>query len=203
MPLAAGGDHLVTLPILRAIARKRPVGIVHFDAHSDTNDSYFGGEKYTHGTPFRRAIEEGLIDGTRFVQIGIRGPMYGEDDFDFHREHGITMIDIDQVKQRGIPWVVEQMRSVLRPEAGSQKPDAGGLKPVYMTFDIDGVDPAFAPGTGTPVPGGLTAREALALVRGLAGLNVIGGKLTDAAVAADQGREWTAPAAALEATPVG
>jgi len=103
-PVVIGGDHSISLPILRALAKRHgPLALVQFDAHIDTWDEYFGG-KYFHGTPFRRAIEEGLIDGKRFIQVGIRGPMYGEDDFDFHREHGITMIDIDQVKARGIAW---------------------------------------------------------------------------------------------------
>ena len=129
---------------------------MQFDAHIDTWDEYFGG-KYFHGTPFRRAIEEGIIDGKRFIQVGIRGPMYGEEDFDFHREHGITVIDIDQVKAHGVPWTIDQIRRRRRRAA-------------YMTFDIDSVDPAFAPGTGTPEVGGLTSHEAQQLVRGLAGL---------------------------------
>jgi agmatinase len=165
-PIVVGGDHSITLPVLRALAKKHGrLGLVQIDAHIDTWDEYFGG-KYFHGTPFRRAIEEGLVDGKRFIQIGIRGPMYGEDDFDFHREHGITMIDIDQVKQRGIPAVVEEMRRVL---TGA----------IYMTFDIDGVDPAFAPGTGTPEVGGLTSHEAQQIVRGLAGLSLAGGDIVE------------------------
>jgi guanidinopropionase len=140
---------------------------VHFDAHIDTWDEYFGA-KYFHGTPFRRAIEEGVIDGKRFVQIGIRGPMYGADDFDFHREHGITMIDIDQVKERGVAWVLDRIRMVVS-------------GPTYVTFDIDVVDPAFAPGTGTPEVGGLTSHEAQRLVRGLAGLSLIGGDIVEVA----------------------
>jgi len=165
-PIVIGGDHSITLPVLRALAKKHGLlGLVQIDAHIDTWDEYFGG-KYFHGTPFRRAIEEGIVDGKRFVQIGIRGPMYGEDDFDFHREHGITMIDIDQVKQRGIPSVVEEMRRVL-------------TGPVYMTFDIDGVDPAFAPGTGTPEVGGLSSHEAQHLVRGLAALGLVGGDIVE------------------------
>src|SRR4051812_2251948 len=161
MPLVVGGDHSISLPILRALAaRHGRLALVQFDAHIDTWDEYFGG-KYFHGTPFRRAIEEDLVDGQRFVQVGIRGPMYGEDDFDFHREHGITMIDIDQVKARGTAWTIEQIQRI-----------AGG--PTYMTFDIDAVDPAFAPGTGTPEVGGLTSHDALTLVRGLAGLTLVG-----------------------------
>jgi agmatinase len=163
MPLVVGGDHSITLPILRSIARRHgPVGLVQFDAHIDTWDEYFGG-KYFHGTPFRRAIEEGLIARGRFVQIGIRGPMYGEEDFDFHREHQITMIDVDRVKADGVERTIAAMRQVLE-----------GTGPVYVTFDIDGIDPAYAPGTGTPEVGGLTSHEAQRLIRGLAGLTIAG-----------------------------
>jgi agmatinase len=165
-PLVIGGDHSITLPILRALAKRHgPLGLVQFDSHIDTWDEYFGG-KYFHGTPFRRAIEEGVIDGTRFIQVGIRGPMYGEDDFDFHREHGITVVDIDQVKDRGIPWTIDQIRRVV-------------TGPAYMTFDIDAVDPAYAPGTGTPEVGGLTSHESQRLVRGLAGLSLVGGDIVE------------------------
>jgi agmatinase len=165
-PIVIGGDHSISLPILRALAKRHgPLGLVQMDAHIDTWDEYFGG-KYFHGTPFRRAIEEKLIDGRRFVQVGIRGPMYGEEDFEFHREHGITLIDIDQVKDRGVAWTIGEIRRVL----------AG---PSYMTFDIDAVDPAFAPGTGTPEVGGLTSHDAQRLVRGLAGLSLVGGDIVE------------------------
>jgi arginase family enzyme len=140
---------------------------VQFDSHIDTWDEYFGG-KYSHGTPFRRAIEEGVIDGKRFVQVGIRGPMYGEDDFDFHRQHGITVIDIEQVRDRGLAWTIERIREVATGAA-------------YMTFDIDAVDPAFAPGTGTPEVGGLTSHEAQRLVRGLGGLTLTGCDIVEVA----------------------
>ena len=182
-PIVIGGDHSISLPILRALAKRHgPLALVQFDAHIDTWDEYFGG-KYFHGTPFRRAIEEGLIDGKRFIQVGIRGPMYGEDDFDFHREHGITMIDIDQVKARGIPWTVEQIRSVV-------------TGPAYMTFDIDSVDPAFAPGTGTPEVGGLTSHEAQQLVRGMGGLSFVGGDIVEVAPPFDGPGQITALLAA-------
>jgi len=165
-PIVIGGDHSISLPVLRALARRHgPLALVQFDAHIDTWDEYFGG-KYFHGTPFRRAIEEKLIDGRRFIQIGIRGPMYGEDDFDFHREHGITVLDIEQVKERGVAWTIGEIRRVVTGSA-------------YMTFDIDSVDPAFAPGTGTPEVGGLTSHEALRLVRGLAGLTLVGGDIVE------------------------
>ena len=167
-PIVAGGDHSISLPILRALAKRHgPLGLVQFDAHIDTWDEYFGG-KYFHGTPFRRAIEEGIVDGKRFIQVGIRGPMYGEEDFEFHREHGITMLDIDQVKARGVASVIGEIRRV-----------AAG--PAYMTFDIDAVDPAFAPGTGTPEVGGLSTREAMELVRGCAGLDIVGGDVVEVA----------------------
>src|SRR5919198_1653217 len=165
-PIVVGGDHSITLPILRALARRHGrLGLVQFDAHIDTWDEYFGG-KYFHGTMFRRAIEERLVDPRRFVQVGIRGPMYGEDDFDFHREHGITMIDIDQVKDRGVAWVAARVREI-----------ASG--PAYVTFDIDSVDPAFAPGTGTPEIGGLTSYEAQRLVRPPAPLQILGADIVE------------------------
>jgi agmatinase len=178
-PISIGGDHSISLPCLRALAKRHgPLGLVQFDAHIDTWDEYFGG-KYFHGTPFRRAIEEGVVEGKRFIQVGIRGPMYGEDDFDFHREHGITVIDIDQVKDRGIPWVVDEVRRVV-------------TGPAYMTFDIDGVDPAFAPGTGTPEVGGLTSHEAQRLVRGLAGLTLTGGDIVEVSPLYDSPGQITA-----------
>jgi len=182
-PIVAGGDHSISLPILRALAKRHgPLGLVQFDAHIDTWDEYFGG-KYFHGTPFRRAIEEGIIDGRRFIQVGIRGPMYGEEDFEFHREHGITMLDIDQVKARGIASVIGEIRRVV-------------VGPAYMTFDIDAVDPAFAPGTGTPEVGGLTSHEAQQLVRGLSGLSLVGGDVVEVAPPFDGPSQITALLAA-------
>src|SRR5262245_19691704 len=130
-PVSAGGDHLITLPILRAIARERPVGIVHFDAHSDTTDSYFGGEKYTHGTPFRRAIEEGLIDPKRMIQIGIRGSMYSADDFDWAKQQGIRIVAIEEFDDLGFAEVAKLAHAVV----------GGG--PAYLSFDIDALDLAF------------------------------------------------------------
>jgi agmatinase len=160
-PVAVGGDHSVTLPILRAVARRHgPLAVVHFDAHPDTWDEYFG-SKLFHGTPFRRAIEEGLIDPRRMIQVGIRGPLYGPEDFAFHDTHGIEVIRIEAIKEHGPAWA-----------AGKFARLAGG--PVYCSFDIDAVDPAYAPATGTPEVGGLTSYEALALVRGLAGLRLVG-----------------------------
>src|SRR6186713_3132357 len=182
-PIVVGGDNSISLPILRALAKRHgPLALVQFDAHIDTWDEYFGG-KYFHGTPFRRAIEEGIIEGKRFIQIGIRGPMYGEEDFEFHREHGITMLDIDQVKARGMASVVDEIRRVA-------------TGPTYMTFDIDSVDPAFAPGTGTPEVGGLTSHEAQLLVRGLTGLSLAGGDIVEVAPPFDGPGQITALLAA-------
>jgi len=182
-PIVIGGDHSISLPVLRALAKRHgPLGLVQFDAHVDTWDEYFGG-KYFHGTPFRRAIEEGLIEGRRFVQVGIRGPMYGEDDFDFHRQHGITVVDIDAVKARGVDSVVDHVRKVA-------------TGPIYVTFDIDAVDPAFAPGTGTPEVGGLTSHEAQRLVRGLAGLPIVGADIVEVSPPFDGAGQITALLAA-------
>src|SRR4051794_5367199 len=166
-PLAAGGDHLVTLPILRAIARERPVGIVHFDAHSDTNDSYFGDQKYTHGTPFRRAIEEGLLDPHRTVQIGIRGSLYNADDESFAEAAGVRIVRIEEFFSLGVERVVAEARQVV---------DGG---PVYLSFDVDGLDPAYAPGPGPPEIGGCSAAEAEQMIRGLRGLPLIGADVVE------------------------
>jgi agmatinase len=166
IPLSMGGDHSITLPILRAVARRHgPLGIVHFDAHPDTWDEYFG-SKFFHGTPFRRAIEEGLIDPRRMVQVGIRGPLYGPEDFAFHDQHGIEVIRIEAVKEEGTAWVARRLERLR-----------GG--PVYCSFDIDAVDPAFAPATGTPEVGGLTSYEALATLRSLAGLALVGADVVE------------------------
>jgi agmatinase len=183
--MAAGGDHSISLPILRAVAaRHGPVGLVQFDAHIDTWGDYFGG-RYFHGSPFRRAIEEGLIIEGAYVQVGIRGPIYGEaEDFQFQNAHNVTMIDIGQVKEEGITRTVERVRALLRDH------------PVYVTFDIDSVDPAFAPGTGTPEVGGLTSYEAQALVRGLAGVHVVGCDVVEVAPQFDGPGQITALLAA-------
>src|SRR5436309_10073442 len=166
MPLAVGGDHSVTLPILRSVARRHgPLGIVHFDAHPDTWDEYFG-SKFFHGTPFRRGVEEGLIDSRRMIQVGIRGPLYGPEDFAFHEAHGLEVIRIETVKEQGTAWVARKLARL-----------AGG--PVYCSFDIDCVDPAYAPATGTPEVGGLSSYEALAIVRGLQGLQLVGCDLVE------------------------
>lgn len=166
VPVCVGGDHSVTLPILRALGRRHgALGLVHFDAHPDTWDEYFG-SRYFHGTPFRRAVEEGLIDPRRMIQVGIRGPLYGPQDFALHEAHGIEVMRIEAVKEMGLPWVAERLQRLR-----------GG--PVYCSFDIDAVDPAYAPGTGTPEVGGLTSWEALTLVRSLQGFALVGADVVE------------------------
>jgi guanidinopropionase len=167
VPLSAGGDHLISLPILRALARNGPVGMVHFDSHSDTNDSYFGDRKYTHGTPFRRAIEEGLLDPYRTVQIGIRGSLYNADDESFAEAAGIRIIRIEEFFSLGVEQVVAEARRVV---------DGG---PVYLSFDVDGLDPAYAPGTGTPEIGGYSTAQAQQMIRGLRGLHLVGADVVE------------------------
>jgi agmatinase len=165
-PVCVGGDHSITLAILRSLAKRfGPLGLVHFDAHPDTWDQYFG-SKYFHGTPFRRAVEERLIEPRRMMQVGIRGPLYGPEDFAFHDEHGIEVVRIEAVKEQGTAAVAARFARLRG-------------APVYCSFDIDAVDPAFAPGTGTPEVGGLTSYEALALVRALAGLELVGADIVE------------------------
>ncbi|MFO0987062.1 MAG: agmatinase [Alphaproteobacteria bacterium] len=166
-PLAAGGDHLVTLPILRALGRGRPLGLVHFDAHTDTWDRYFGAYEYTHGTPFRRAIEEGVLDPKRTVQIGIRGSLYTPEDKDWGLAQGIRVIEIEEFQRLGVAGTVAEARRV-----------AGG-GPVYVSFDVDGLDPVYAPGTGTPEIGGFTTAEAQQMIRGLGGLDIVGADVVE------------------------
>ena len=169
VPLTAGGDHLITLPIMRAIARDGTIGMVHFDAHTDTNDSYFGENKYTHGTPFRRAVEEGLLDPKRTIQIGIRGSLYTKNDYDYVRETGIRMIAIEEYFEMGVDAVIEEARRVV------------GYGPTYISFDVDGLDPVYAPGTGTPEIGGYSTFDAQTMIRGLKGLNLVGGDVVEVA----------------------
>lgn len=166
-PLSAGGDHLCSLPVLRAIGEKRPAGMIHFDAHTDLYDSYFGGFKYTHGTPFRRAIEDGVLDPKRTIQIGLRGSMYDTEDFDYGEKMGVRFMRIEEVKELGPRKVMEIAR------------DVAGELPVYVSFDIDVLDPAYAPGTGTPEIGGLTTFEAQQLLRGLRGLDIAGADVVE------------------------
>jgi guanidinopropionase len=175
LPLSVGGDHLVTLPIFRAIARDRPIGMIHFDAHSDTNDRYFGDNLYTHGTPFRRAIEEGLLDPKRTVQIGIRGSIYSAEDEDFAKDCGIRVIHMEEFADIGVAATIAESRRVV------------GDAPTYVTFDVDVLDPAFAPGTGTPEIGGITTLQAQQLIRGLQGLNLIGADVVEVSPPFDVG----------------
>jgi agmatinase len=161
-----GGDHSILLPILRAIhAVHGPVGLVHYDAHSDTWDEYWK-MKYSHGTPVRRAIEEGLLDENCILQVGLRGQLYDINDMDYAREHNIQWITAEQFHEHGMPLVREKLKMF------------GGRK-TYFTLDIDVVDPAFAPGTGTPQVGGLSSDQILRLVRELKGLHLVGCDLVE------------------------
>jgi guanidinobutyrase len=172
-PLTMGGDHTIALPILRSIAKKYgPVGIVHVDAHADINDTMFG-ERIAHGTPFRRAIEEKLIDPKRMVQIGLRATGYEADDFDWPREQGVRVVPAEDCWYQSLKPLMAEVREQL------------GKGPVYITFDIDGLDPAYAAGTGTPEIGGLSIHQGLEIIRGCRGLDVIGGDLVEVAPAYD------------------
>lgn len=166
IPLTAGGDHLITLPILRGLSRGAPRALIHFDAHSDTYDEFFG-NRYNHGTPFRRAVEEGLLDPKRMVQIGLRGAISDAANYDFAKAEGIRMIFIEELMARGVADVMAEAREI----AGSAE--------TYVSFDIDIIDPAFAPGTGTPEIGGITTFQAQALVRELAGVDIVGADVVE------------------------
>ena len=166
-PLSAGGDHLCSLPILRALGAKKPVGMIHFDAHTDLYDSYFGGFKYTHGTPFRRAIEEGVLDPKRTIQIGLRGSMYDLDDFRYGEKMGARLMRIEEAMELGSAKVMEIARGVV------------GNAETYVSFDIDMLDPVYAPGTGTPEVGGFTTFQAQQMLRGLRGLNLVGADVVE------------------------
>ncbi|MDH3762753.1 MAG: agmatinase [Gammaproteobacteria bacterium] len=167
VPLTAGGDHLVTLPVMRALCREAPLGMVHFDAHTDTLDRYFGQSKFTHGTPFRRAIEEGLLDPKRTVQIGIRGALYSDRDKDWGLEQGIRVIEIEEYNDLGVDAVIAEARRVV------------GDGRTYISFDVDALDPVYAPGTGTPEIGGITTYDAQKMIRGLRGLDLVGGDVVE------------------------
>ncbi|MBC2775277.1 agmatinase [Rhizobium sp. AQ_MP] len=175
LPLSVGGDHLTTLPVLRAVASKGPLGLIHFDAHSDTNDTYFGNNPYTHGTPFRRAIEEKLLDPQRVVQIGIRGSIYEPHEHDWALQQGIRIIYMEEFAERGPNAVMAEARSIV------------GDLPTYVTFDIDSIDPSMAPGTGTPEIGGFTTREAQQMLRLLDGLNLVGADVVEVSPPFDLG----------------
>jgi guanidinopropionase len=167
LPLTAGGDHLSSLPILRAVAEKAPVGMIHFDSHTDLYHSYFDGMMYTHGTPFRRACEEGLLDPKRVIQIGIRGTQYDSEDRDFARAEGIRIVPIEEFHARGVEDVMAEAREIA------------GTGATYLSYDIDFVDPTFAPGTGTPEVGGPNSYQALQVVRGLSGVNIVGADMVE------------------------
>ena len=167
LPLTVGGDHLCSLPILRSLSKNEPVGLIQFDSHTDLFHSYFDGQMYTHGTPFRRAIEENLIDPKRTVQVGIRGTNYDNEDRDFAKNEGIRIITIEEFFERGILDVISEVKSIV----GDEK--------TYLSYDIDFIDPAFAPGTGTPEVGGPNSFQALDVVRKLNGLNLIGADVVE------------------------
>ena len=167
IPLTIGGDHLISLPILRALAKNEPVALFQFDSHTDTYDTYFGGYKYTHGTPFRRAIEENLINPKKYVMLGIRGSKYEPNDLEWAQNQGATIITIDEYYKMGFDKCMELVKKII------------GETNTYLTFDIDGIDPTFAPGTGTPEVGGYNVRESQLIIRSLNQLNFIGADLVE------------------------
>ena len=167
IPLTLGGDHTIVLPILRAMSRRYgPLGLIHVDAHADVNDEMFG-EKIAHGTPFRRAVEEKLLAPARVVQIGLRGTGYTAADFDWPRSVGFRVVQAEECWYKSLAPLMNEVREQL------------GNGPVYVSFDIDGLDPAFAPGTGTPEIGGLTVSQGIEIIRGCRGLDVVGGDLVE------------------------
>ncbi|MFM2035535.1 MAG: hypothetical protein RL459_800 [Pseudomonadota bacterium] len=167
IPLTLGGDHTIVLPILRAVAsRHGPVALVHVDAHADVNDDMFG-ESIAHGTPFRRAVEEGLLQTSKVWQIGLRGSGYSIEDFDWPRQQGFNVVQAHEVWYQSLAPLMARVRAAI------------GTTPCYLSFDIDGIDPAFAGGTGTPEIGGLTVPQALEIVRGCRGLNLVGCDLVE------------------------
>lgn len=174
VPLSAGGDHLCSLPILRSLAKTKPLGMIHFDSHTDLFNSYFGGMQYTHGTPFRRAVEEGLLDPARVVQIGIRGTAYDFEDRDFAKSVGIRVIPIEEFHERGAEDVMAEAREIA------------GDGETYVSYDIDFVDPAFAPGTGTPEVGGPNSYQSIQVARMLDGVNIVGADLVEVSPPFDQ-----------------
>ncbi len=166
MPLSIGGDHSVSLPILRALAADAPLAMVHIDAHCDTGDDYMG-SKFHHGAPFRRAVEEGLLDAEKVIQIGIRGSVNDTGVWAFSHDSGMRVMYMEEFYKLGVEAVLQEVQSLI------------GDIPCYISFDIDSLDPAFAPGTGTPEIGGLTTLEAQLLIRGLGGLNLVGADLVE------------------------
>jgi agmatinase len=171
--MTLGGDHTIVLPLLRAMhARHGPLAVLHFDAHLDTWDTYFG-EPYTHGTPFRRAAEEGLLDPAHCMHIGIRGPLYDRSDLPESANLGFDTVHASQLDDLGIAGTIERVRARL------------GDRPVYVSVDIDVLDPSHAPGTGTPEAGGMTSRELLGILRGLRGLDIVSADVVEVAPAYD------------------
>ncbi len=168
IPLSAGGDHSITYPILKAIAAQRPVGLIHIDAHTDTWDEFLKSRVH-HGAPMRRAVEDGLLDPKRTVQVGIRGAQTTSEGWDYSAEKGMRLIFIEEFSRIGVEAVITEARKVV------------GSGPTYISFDVDSLDPVYAPGTGTPEIGGLTTREAQTLLRGMRGLNLIGGDVVEVA----------------------
>ncbi len=181
--IALGGDHTIALPLIRAVHRAHgSIALIHFDAHLDTWDTYFGAP-YTHGTPFRRAFEEGLLVDGRSVHVGIRGPLYSPVDLTEDAGMGFSIISTAEIARRGVDDTIARIRARV------------GSGPVYLSIDIDVLDPAHAPGTGTPEPGGLTTRELQTILRGLDGLDIVGADIVEVAPAYDHA-ELTALAAA-------
>jgi len=168
LPLTAGGDHSITYPIFKAIAADSPIGMVQIDAHTDTWGEIWG-SKFHHGAPFRLAVEEGLLDPTRTIQIGIRGGQNFMEGIEFSQSSGMRIVFIEELAERGVNAIVEEARRVI------------GDGPTYISFDVDGLDPVYAPGTGTPEIGGITTLEAQQLLRGLRGLNLVGGDVVEVA----------------------
>ncbi|MCV2864352.1 agmatinase [Defluviimonas sp. WL0075] len=166
-PLSGGGDHLCTLPVLRGIARDAPLGLLHFDSHTDLYPAYFGGKTLTHGNPFRNGVEEGLLDPKRMIQIGIRGTTYDNVDTDFAKANGIRIVRIEEFHARGVADVMAEAREIV------------GTEPAYLSYDIDFVDPSIAPGTGTPEWGGPSAFEAIEVLRQARGLKIVGADLVE------------------------
>lgn len=167
IPLTLGGDHTIALPILRAIAAKHgPVALIHVDAHADVNPDMFG-ERIAHGTPFRRAVEEDLLDCHKVFQIGLRGSGYASDDFDWPRQQGFTLVPAHEVWYQSLTPLMHRVHATI------------GDAPCYLSFDIDGIDPAYAGGTGTPEIGGLSVPQALEIIRGCCGLNIVGADLVE------------------------
>ena len=173
-PLSVGGDHLCTLPVLRALGRDRALGLVLLDSHTDLYPKYFGGRTLTHGNPFRQGVEEGLLDPARCVMIGMRGTTYDGADMRFAADHGIRIVRVEEMLERGPAAVAAEALSIA-------------TGPCYLSFDIDFVDPAFAPGTGTPEVGGPTSAQALAMLRALHGLEIVGADLVEVSPPFDNG----------------